>query len=238
MSYQEVTLTDALALLAVKTEGVPFWTDAEATNALNEALLMWNLMTGFWKDTITITTSANNFEYPLPASIVFGTRVEFNSKSLSISSVHEMDVSHPGWRTQTTNTGGNVPVEPRHWLPISIDIIAIWPADGDGGNTLTVDGVSATPQMVNGGDFLDIGNEELDVILGYALHVMALKEGGARFTSTTEYFTAFLKAAAEENDQLTHSSMFRHFTGVDQRRKERPTRGSATPYDQFGQRTP
>lgn len=231
MAYQQFTLSQLQTLMTERVDSSPFWTNAESTSAINEALLMWNLLTGFWKDTVTFNTTANNWDYALPASIVFGMRVEFNSKPLAQSSLAEMDDGHPGWQEQTTTTGGNVPTEPKYWFPLSIDMIGIWPADAAGGNVITVDGVSATPRLVNSGDYIDIGNEQLNAVLGYALHYLALKEGGERFASSMPYYTDFLKAAAEENDQLTSSSIFRSALGLDLTRQMPPKRGGKTDYD-------
>jgi len=237
-AYQTYTLEQIIEMLQAKYEDVPYWTYLEAQTAINEALCVWNSMTGFWKRQIEIATTATNWDYALPESIVFGMRVEFNGKPLNLSSLGDMDYGHPGWQSQTTATGGNVPNEPKNWLPLSIDMIAIWPADAVGGNVLTLDGVSATPQLVNPSDYIDIGAEELSAILGYALHALAFKEGGARFAGTMKYFTEFLKQAAEENDQLTQSSMFRSFIGLDLNRQTLVTRGKPTAYDKFGGRTP
>lgn len=237
-TYQSYTLADLQAQLAQRADGSPFWTAAEATDAINEALLTWNSLTGFWKETVTFTTTINNWDYALPASLVFGTRVELDGRVLAQASIGDMDYGHPGWQGQTTADGGSVPTTVRNWLPLSVDMIAIWPADAVGGKTLTVDGVAATPQLTAAGDYIDIGNEELTVILGYALHVMALKEGAERFQATMPYFQDFLRAAAEENDQLQLSSEFRAFIGTDENRQTRLTRGSRTAYDAMAGRTP
>ena len=236
--YSQYTLTQILEQLSFKYEESPFWSTAEAADAINEALLMWNLMTGFWKETITITTTATNWDYALPASLVFGMRVEYEGIPLAQASIGDMDYGHPGWQEQMTTTGGNVPTTPQNWLPLSIDMIAIWPADAVGGHTLTVDGVAATPQLTAGGDYIDIGAEELGAILGYALHCLTLKEGGVRFEATMPYFQAFLQAAAEENDQLTQSAQFRAFLGMDLNRQTREPRGKPTAYDQISGRQP
>lgn len=225
-------------MLSYKVESSPFWSYAEGVDAINEALLVWNSMTGFWKTPVTILTTTMNWDYALPSSLVFGMRVEYEGRSLAQASIGDMDYGHPGWQADNTTSGGNVPTSPQKWLPLSVDMIAIWPADAVGGHTLTVDGVSATPQLTAGGDYIDIGNEELNAILGYALHVLALKEGGARFEATMPYFQAFLQAAAEENDQLTESAMFRAFLGMDMNRQTRVTRGKPTGYDKFGGREP
>lgn len=235
--YQSYTLQDLQLRMAEKYDSSIFWTADEATDAINEALLMWNLLTGFWKDTITITTTNGNWDYALPSSIVFGMRVEYDGKPLGFASMQDMDNGKPGWQGQTTTSGGSVPTTVSKWLPLSIDMIAIWPAD-EGGHTLTVDGVSATPKLVDLTDFIDIGAEALNVILGYALHALALKEGGDRFEGTMPYFLQFLSEAAEENDQLTQSSIFREFIGSDETRKAFPTRGMPTNYDSLGGRQP
>lgn len=236
--YASYTLSDLQDQLTQRADGSPFWTDSEATDAINEALLVWNALTGFWKITITITTTAGNWDYALPASLVFGARAEFNGVPLNLASISDMDEGHPGWQDQTTADGGSVPTTPQVWLPLSVDMIAIWPADAAGGNILKVEGVSATPQLFLDEDYIDIGNEELSAIIGYALHVLAFKEGGERFAATMPYFSDFLRAAAEENDQLQMSSEFRHFIGTDMGRQETVTRGSTTPYDAMSGRTP
>jgi hypothetical protein len=236
MAHPHYTRAEIRAFLQHKYESVPFWTDIEANNALNEALRVWNSLTGYWKRRITIETTAGNFEYALPDTVVFGTRVEFNNNPLTQSSLHDMDNGKPGWQGQTTASGGSVPTSPKIWFPIAIDIIGIWPADAVGENILTVDGISQTPILTSDVDTIDVGNEALGALLGYALHIIALKEGGARFVQTMPYFSDFLREAAEENDQLTQSEMFRHFIGIDMRPQALPTRGRPTDYDEFGGR--
>lgn len=233
-SYQSHTLAQMQTALLEKVESVPFWTSAEATDALNEALLLWNLLTGFWKDTVTILTTTSNWDYALPSSLVFGTRVMWNGKILAEASLDEMDSGRPNWQAETTTSGGSVPTQPVKWFPLSIDLIGIWPADMVSGNALTVDGVAQTPRLVSGGDYIDIGDEEFNAILGYALHALALKEGGERFAATLPLLVEFLSEAAEENDQLTQSAMFRQFLGIDETRQARPTRGKPNDYDALG----
>ena len=214
-AYSQFNLTELQIKMIQRWDSTPFWTPTESQNAINEALLVWNSMTGFWKRTVEINTTPFSWEYALPESLVFGMRVEYEGKPLSQTSLSEMDNGYPGWQSQNTDSGGSVPDSPRKWLPLSIDMIAIWPADADGGHVLTVDGVSATPILEQQASYINIGEDELDVILGYALHVCALKEGGERFAATQSYFQNFLQAAAEENSQLTQSAIFRQFLGLD-----------------------
>lgn len=223
MAYQQYTLAEIRAMLEDRWDDVPFWTDVEANNAINEALKVWNGLTGFWKTLDTIDTTPLNFEYAVPATITFGMRVRFNGKALTQTSLNEMDSARPNWQSQTTATPG-VPSEPKVWMPISLSTIAIWPADAVGGGVLAFDGVATTPVLKADGDYIAIGADELNVLVGYALHAAAFKEGGERFEATMKYLKDFLEAASIENDQLLKSSMFRKFMGIDAQKKEVPTK--------------
>ncbi len=233
MAYVSYNLAQMRGMLQQKIEDVPFWNDAEANDALNESLLMWNSLTGFWKGVLDIATTATNWDYSLPNSLVFGTSVTFDGATMAQSSLTEMDSGKPGWQSQMTSDGGDVPTTPQIWLPMSIDLIAIWPADAVGGHTLTVDGISQTPRLMADIDFIDIGAEAFNAILGYALHVLALKEGGERFEATMPLFKDFLSEAAEENGQLMASSFYRQFIGTDEGRQETPTQGITNDYMKF-----
>ncbi len=100
------------------------------------------------------------------------------------------------------------------WAPVSLTLIYIWPADGVGHNALTADGVSATPQLVNNADFVDLAEADVSVLLGCALHLVSFKKGSLWFQATLPYFVAFLRAAAEENALISTSQAYRRFMGL------------------------
>lgn len=214
MAYTTYDLDDLKVRMESRWDGVPFWDDTEARLAVNEALLMWNALTGFWKRRVTFSTVIGQQDYTLPATMVFGMRIEYNSVPIEPSSLAEMDEGRPGWQGQANAT-------PKVWIPLDLNQIRLWPAPSAVG-TLTVDGVSATPTLTYDGETVDIGSEALNAILGYALHIVALKEGGARFVATMPLYQAFLAAAAEENNQLLQSALFLHAMGQDN--KLEPTR--------------
>lgn len=214
MAHSVYDLDDLKVKLEARWDGVPFWDDNEAKIAINEALMMWNVLTGFWKRRITIPTVISQMDYSLPSTMVFGMRLEYNNAPLDPTSLSEMDEGRPGWQN-------NADATPRKWIPLDLDTIRLWPTP-DAIGTLTIDGVSATPQLTYDGETVDIGSETLSPLLGYAIHVLALKEGGSRFAATMPLFQAFLSAAAEENNQLSKSAMFRTFMGIDP--KMEPTR--------------
>jgi hypothetical protein len=107
-------------------------------------------------------------------------------------------------------------------MPAGLQLIALWPADAVGNQTLTVDGVVVTPVLVNGGDFVDIGEEELNTLIGYALHVLAFKIGGTIFKATIPLFKAFLIAAGQRNSIIRAADRFRSAEGLDVGRSQTP----------------
>lgn len=222
MSYQAHSLADLRVLLAAKYDSTPFWTDEEARLALNEGLRLWNLLVAQWRTQLTLDTDANTYDYGLDASLLYRTRVTWNGKPLRVTSLTGLDRARRAWMTETTVSGGDVPTRPVLWAPVSLYVIRIWPADAVADNTLTLDGVSATPVLVADGDFLDLGDELLNNLLGYALHTVSFKRGKPGMDATMALFQAYLKAAAQQNGMITASKVYRKFMGLDRQREQVP----------------
>ncbi len=237
MAYTVVRLADLKVDMRERWDQAVFWTDREARLAINEALRDWNLLVGRWRQTLTLSTGAGTVEYSLGTSLIYGTRVKLSTGApLFPTSLLELDLSRPTWRSETTASGGAVPTSPTFWAPVSLQRIAIWPATvGVGVNNLIVEGVAATPVLNEDGDFVDIGEEIHDTLIDYALHVAAFKEGGPRWRATMSYFSSFLQAAAEENGLLKANQAYRRFAGLDQRRRMQLTKDIPTQIDQLGQ---
>ncbi len=221
MAFSSVTLATLQAELKNKWDNVPFWSDEEARTALNEGLRLWNAITGYWRNRITVTTSPDDNYVPIPGALAYKSRVEFNGSPLSVSSLLGLDSGRPSWEGETTATSG-VPSSPKIWAPVSVDLIVIWPADHAGSNTLTIDGMAQTPVLVNAGDFVDLGQEEHNQLLGYALHAASFKHGGQLFESTKPLYQNWVKAAGERNEQFKASSLYRRVLGIDQGREQLP----------------
>lgn len=220
MPYTAVNLATLKIGMTERWDGSVFWTGEEARLAINEALRDWNLLTGRWRTRVTLSTSAGNPEVALGASMTYGMRVTLSTGApLHPTSTLELDLGRPTWRRETTTSGGDVPTAPLLWAPQSLQRIVIWPATiGAGTNNLLADGVSATPVLVEDADTIDLGQELHDILLGYALHVAAFKEGGGRWRATLPDVSAFLKSAADENGLLKSSQAFRRAAGLDRRR--------------------
>lgn len=230
MPYAAVTWSALRAKLRDRLELKPFWDDTELRDATNEALLLWNLLTGTWRRTVTLTTIANQYDYALPATMLYRTRVTFNDLPLSPSSREEFNLGRPNWRSETTASGGDVPTRPMLFAPISLRLIYLWPAHAAGGGTLAVDGISATPVLVDDGDTIDLGQEQEGRILDLALHLLLFKKGGPAFAASMPLFHAFLLAAAEKNSLIKTSTIYRRVMGLD-RRDLKPLKGVPTLLD-------
>lgn len=225
MAITRYTLEDLRLRVQDRLESVPWYPTASLDDAINESLLLWNFLTGQWRQRISLTTTANTIDYALPASLVFGTRVQFSTSPVGQTSLWELDQGRPGWRSETTASGGTVPTKPTLWAAVSLTLIHLWPADAVGGGTLLIDGVAATPVLTQAGQYLDLGEESLTPLLDCAAHLAVFGEGTDRFLATDTQWQAFLQAAAEENQQIKRSAQFRRYLGLDKGRWLRRTLG-------------
>jgi hypothetical protein len=232
MAYAAVSLEDLRKALSAKRDGILQWTPEEERLAINEALRLWNLLTGRWRRRAAQNTGIGTVEYVLPSTMVYGMRVVVNNTPLTIGSLTELDLMRPTWRTETVASGGDVPTSAIIWAPISIQRIAIWPAlNSVIVNGLSVDGVSATPVLTEAGDFVDLGQELLDHLLNTVLHLLAFKIGGPTWRATLPSFHKFLQAAGEENGVLKANQRFRRWAGLNRRIDLSKAKGESTQLD-------
>ena len=217
MAFAAITRAQLRARLIQFYEGVPWWTTAEANDAINESLREWSALTGRWRARVILSTTPGTYDYALPNTLLYRMRVEWNRLPMSPCSRADLDNGRPNWRQETTISGGAVPTRPTLWAPLSLRTIYIWPADAPGGNSLTFDGVAETPVLTNDADFVDLSEADLSTLLGYMLHILSFSQGGPRFAQTFRYWRAFLTAAAEENAYLLTSEVYRRAMGLDDR---------------------
>lgn len=218
MAYAAINLAELQVRLRAKRDGILQWTDEEGRLAINEALRTWNFLTGRWRRRAAQNTGIGTVEYALPATMIYGMRVTFNGIPLTVTSVTELDLMRPSWRAELTTAGGLVPTVPTLWAPQSLQRIVIWPqAAAVVVNGLSADGVSATPVLTEDGDFIDLGQEFLDLFLNFCLHLLAFKIGGPTWIATKPFYIAFLQAAAEENGILKANQKFRRWAGLNRR---------------------
>ena len=236
MPYSSLTLADLKVLLKDRFERIRFVTDDECRLAINETLREWNLWTGKWRRRALYTTVAGQYEYSLGTTLTYAGAVRVSGAPLHPSSMADLEIGRPSWRTETVVSGGDVPTVPTIWAPLSLSQIVVWPAVSAGiVDALAVDGVSNTPVLVEDADTVDLGDESLDVLIDFALHVALFKYGGPQWSATLPYHQAFLRAAAEENGRLKANQKFRRAAGLDRRRDMQPTKGIPTQMDNLSE---
>lgn len=216
MPHTFITYATFLARLQDRWEGVPFWTLADAKDAINEALRVWAMLTGAWKQRVVVPTIPNDPFISLPGLLTYRMRLEWAGYPLSSSSLSDLDNGRIDWQTETTASGGDVPATVQLWAPAGLTLLVIWPADAVGGNPLVVDGLSVLDE-VDVGSTIDLGDEDFHVLVGYALHVCAFREGGPRWRATQNYYQDFLMAAGQRNDALRRLAWYRRLMGLDRR---------------------
>lgn len=229
MPYPTTTLTTLLTRLAERYDGQPWWTADSARRAINEALRMWNLITGTWTTTLTVQTDPTTPYILLPSILLKSTRISFNGTALIASSIFGFDHAIPNWQAHTTTSGGIVPTQPAYWAPVGLSVIAIFPRDASGPRDLLVKGVTATPVLVNGSDPLQLGDEEINTLLGYALSALAFSKGAATQQRFLPLYIEFYKAAAKRNSVFAGSGLYRKIIGLDRTRRAQPMEKIALP---------
>lgn len=221
-AFQNTTLTVLLARLAERYEGQAFWTADQARRAINEGLRIWNVITGTWRASSVGLVTPPDDPYLFVGGVVEKvTQVKIGARILNPASIDQLDQFAPGWEGTTAPAATSC----RFWAPVGLTMINLYPADAaPAQQAITVDGIVAAPILVNGADFLDLGDEEINTLLGYALHVLSFAKGAAAIASTRPLYIAFIRAAAARNAVFAASSVYRKLIGLDFMRYASPMR--------------
>lgn len=224
--FANTTLTTLLARLAERYESQPFWTSDQARRAINEGIRIWNVITGTWRGSSSglVTVPGDSYLY-VGGNVEKATQVKIGTRILNPTSIDQLDQLVPGWEGSSAAAATSC----RYWAPIGGNLIVVYPADAaPGQQAITVDGIIHAPILVNVGDFLDLGDEEINTLLGYALHVLCFAKGIEAIQATRPLYVAFLKAAAARNAVFAASSIYRKLIGIDATRFALPMRDAAS----------
>lgn len=221
-AFQNTTLATLQARLAERYEGQAFWTADQARRAINEGLRIWNVITGTWRArSAGLLTIPNDPYLFVGGAVEKVTQVKIGTRVLNPVSIDQLDQLVGNWEGTTAPAATSC----RFWAPVGITEIALFPADAaPAQQAVSVDGIVAAPILVNVGDFLDLGDEEINTLLGYALHVLSFAKGAAAIASTRPLYIAFIKAAAARNAVFAASSLYRKLIGIDFMRYALPMR--------------
>lgn len=207
MPYTRVTLAQLIARLGDRYETSPFWTDEDATDAINGALRIVNLLTGTWKQRVQLVTVAQQAIYALPAPLAVGARVTSGAQPLEYTSFSDLRLTRPGWYREHEGSGGDVPTRTCVWCPWGRGGLVLWPAPSTVVH-LTIDGVITTPVLTWGGQPLDLDEGLIGPVVDLALGLTALRPGGTTVTEQTPRVAAALGALAEQDDRLRALAVF------------------------------
>ena len=225
MGYQQIQLQDFRNLVYEQLDqNRSFWLQDEIDRYIRQSLRVFNVLCGFWRGKIDIGPAiAGQVWYDIPG-LTYALRVEANHRPLGVSSLWDLDYGRPTWESDQTSVN-DAPSTIQSWAPAGVNLIAIWPASAAGGESLVVEGVVSAPQPVGDTDYVDIGKEELNILLDYIQHIAQFKEGGQEFQVSQENMKTFLRGAAARNAMLMESSKFRMWMGLSDEAK-RPIRSS------------
>jgi len=100
------------------------------------------------------------------------------------------------------------PAAPQRIAMAGRNLLAVIPFS-DNPYAVVLDFIRNMPVPVVDGDFLQVGNEKLNMILNYAQHIASLKMGGAEWQATMVFYQDFLKAASIDNARLSANAFLR-----------------------------
>jgi hypothetical protein len=218
MPYPSVTLAQFRAALEARYESVPFWTDDQANRAIAEGLRLWNLLTGTWKVTRTVSLPPHDAYLGVSGLLTKATRVTLNGSPLGPTSLSGLDGAFRDWELASSATG------PVYWAPVSLSAIAVYKPTSVATQELVISGLGAVTVPTADADTIDLGGEEMDTIAGYALHVLSFSQGAQALESTLPLYLDFYRAAAQRNAVFAASSLFRRIQGMDRTRWASPSR--------------
>lgn len=125
--------------------------------------------------------------------------VQINGKPSTIIPTSELDANNPDWE----NTTGT-PI----MLGINHHLMTLYPRPTVN-VVVTLDVLRPAPIPVFAGDFVQLGQEELNALLDYGQHIATFKEGGMEFEMTQRNRVNFMTLAKDYNDKLLALAFYR-----------------------------
>lgn len=201
-NYARVTLTQIQGFLKERVgNNDVFWPTADATDAINHAIRIWQAMTGEWTASATLT---RNGTAVIPLSAGYAPfRVLWNGTPLTETTVQDLDFGVPTWQ----NSLG----VPTMWANVGATQVALYPTPSTNSGTAIV--LQADPVLAAGGDIIQVGDEELQKLLDYAHHYMTWKEGISEMEATKGALVGLIEAAGRRNAEIRRTNFYRSHMG-------------------------
>lgn len=125
----------------------------------------------------------------------------FGSSILLAGAINSEDGYNANWQNQ-------VPGPPQRLAMAGRNLLVTVPYS-DQAYSVTLDMIRNMIVPVLDSDFLQVGNEEVDVIVGQAQHLASFNMGGEEFQATMELYKNFIRLAILRNNRLNASTFLR-----------------------------
>lgn len=120
-------------------------------------------------------------------------QIRINDEVVYSDSLYEVDAARPNWQ--------NRPKQPDNATLAGLNLVAMANVP-DAIYGVTVDVVRNSVIPSADGDFIQLGREEFDGVIGYAQHLACFKLGGANFVATMGMYDRFMRMAGVYNDVI------------------------------------
>lgn len=114
-------------------------------------------------------------------------RLLYQGRPLPIDSQFAIDAAQPFWRNQSG---------PPNMAGVLYDFLVFNPGSPDLAYGIAADVVQSAPIPTAPGDFIQIGPEDIPVLIDYVTHVLTFKCGGNEFRDSFAQYDSFLDAVA------------------------------------------
>ena len=162
------------------------WTHAVKYAALSDILTAGNQI----KDDLRAQYAESRYKQAVAMALNAKSisRVLVNNTPVPLDTLQAIDAGYPYWRNQQ---------QPPSIAASLYDFLVIPPVDQTYG--VAVDLVQ-TAILPSSGDYIQLGQEDMDHIVEYAISVLMFKCGGNEFKSTLAGYDSFMKAVASRNE--------------------------------------
>lgn len=218
MAYQRVTRAQFRTKLLdqLGSDGT-FWITAEINAAINEAVSIWQALTGDIVATVTqsITNTTENLVDVVTdhtaGKVLSVIRVaEVGGSPLQEVSYPEMDSGWYGWRTETASVTTQ---RPAYWSPVGLSKFFIYPRTG-ATSTYSLLVYSDSTPLSSDASYLDVDEGSLQKLVGMAQALLAFKEGMKEGDENADALKQlFMEAAEKRNQELKHTALYKNFMG-------------------------
>jgi hypothetical protein len=121
-------------------------------------------------------------------------KASINDQQIPVESMADVDAYYQNWH--------NTPSAPVAVALVGRNLVACVPLADAGPYSILMDVVKSAPIPDADGDFVQIGREEIDVLIGYAEHLAWFKKGSFELQNSTVLYKNFMDVATLHNNRL------------------------------------